>query len=230
MLETSAKSEDGSRIPPLKCPPLPQSMNQSSVVTILEDEPGVRDVLRRTLEQHGLTCQVFGTSAEFLSRYDPSIPGCLILDLRLPDGDGIDTLRESRRRGWRIPTLVLTAFGAISSAVTTIKLGAVDYLQKPFDPAILVAKVNEALALDLVERGQADELASVLSRFTALTPREHELLKLLVDGHPNKNVARALGVTIKTVKNHRANLMRKVQASNAADLVRLATTAGLFKD
>lgn len=198
----------------------------TATACIVEDDAAVRRLLQCTLEEQGLRCACYECVHEFLDNYDPRVPGCLLLDIQLPDGDGIDLLREARRRGWRVPTIVLTAFGGVASAVTAMKLGAVEYMQKPFEPAELVSKVRAAMALDVAERKQASELAALIRRFAELTPREHELLKLLVAGNANKEIARTLGVALKTAINHRAHLMAKVQATNAADLVRLATLAG----
>ncbi|MEI8195888.1 MAG: response regulator [Phycisphaerae bacterium] len=205
-------------------------MGNLGIISIVEDDPGVRDLLCRMLEGHDRHCQCYGCAHDFLNNYDPRIPGCLILDLRLPDGDGIDMLREVRRRGWHVPTIILTAFGGVSSAVSAMKLGVLDYLEKPFHQATLVAKVIEALTLDQAARRQAIERGNTFERFAELTQREHELLKLLIAGKSNKEVARIMGVAIKTVKNHRAHLMHKVRAANTADLVRMATTAGVDND
>jgi two-component system, LuxR family, response regulator FixJ len=201
-------------------------MMQGPTVFLVEDDSTERELLRRELEQQGFNCQLFENIHEFLASYDPSIPGCLILDIQLPDGNGIDLLREARRRGWQIPTIVSTAYGDVRSAVAVMHLGALDFLEKPYDPNILIAKIRQALDRDQTERKQAEELACIIQRFNGLTQREREVLGLLVAGKANKEIARILGITLKTVKNHREHIMLKVQAANTAELVRLTTEAG----
>ena len=196
-------------------------------VFIVDDDPAVCRSVAAILGAHNLPSRVFSGADAFLADFDPSRPGCLLLDLRMPGMTGEELLRTLRQGGVNVPVIVMTGHGDVPVAVRTMKLGLVDFLQKPVDHSILIETVREALRQD--ERRRADEQtkADALARVNRLTPRERELMGLLAAGQTSKQIAAALGVSVKTVDNHRAHLLSKLQASNVAELAAIAVRAGL---
>jgi FixJ family two-component response regulator len=161
-------------------------------------------------------------STDFIDAYRPDMPGCLIVDLSMPGMSGMDLLQNLRSRNIQIPTLIVSGTGTIPMVVEGMKMGVVDFLEKPADPTVLLQKVRAALELDNRQRTQAAELEPITRKLASLTSRERQLLKLLVRGLSSKQVAAELNISVKTVENHRANLMQKTGALNAADLTRMA--------
>ncbi|HEY1685810.1 MAG TPA: LuxR C-terminal-related transcriptional regulator, partial [Tepidisphaeraceae bacterium] len=159
---------------------------------------------------------------DFIDAYRPDMPGCLIVDLSMPGMSGMDLLQNLRSRNIQIPTLIVSGTGTIPMVVEGMKMGVVDFLEKPADPTVLLQKVRAALELDNRQRTQAAELEPITRKLASLTSRERQLLKLLVRGLSSKQVAAELNISVKTVENHRANLMQKTGALNAADLTRMA--------
>lgn len=150
---------------------------------------------------------------------------CLLLDLQLPDRPGLEVLRELRERGLQIPVVAIGAAARIADAVTAMKLGSLDFVEKPLPPAPLAAAIQRALTIARERRARERERAALQAQLAGLTPREREVLALVVDGMPNKRIAARLGISPKTIEVHRARVMRKTQASSLADLVRLALAA-----
>lgn len=195
--------------------------SQSQTVFVVDDEPSVRKAVGLIVEQAGHQVMTFASAAEFLDHYDGSQPGCLVSDVRMPGMDGMALLRHLREHGKQIPVVMLSAHGDIPMAVTAVQTGALDFLEKPADPNKLRQKVAQALTLDAEWRRGQEEREEVEGMVSALTPREGEVLSLLVDGKDAKIVAQVLGTSHNTVRVQRASIMKKMRADNLADLVRM---------
>ena len=182
--------------------------------------------LERLLAASGLSVVAFESPNVFLDRVDDSARGCLVLDLSMPGLNGLELQQALAERSSELPIIFLTGRGDIPASVQAMKRGAVDFLTKPVDADDLLAAIHRAFEKDRVLQREREARAEVASRFGALTPREREVLALVVAGRLNKQVAAELGTVEKTIKFHRANIMRKVGVRSVAELVRLADRAG----
>jgi two-component system, LuxR family, response regulator FixJ len=196
-------------------------------VFVVDDDPAIRKSLGMMLEAHCLRWEEYPSADEFLDQFDAARPGCLVLDLRMPGTNGEDALRRLREAGARMPVIVLTGHGDVVAAVRTMKLGLVDFLQKPVEHSILIQNVREALRQDGERRRRDAQYDALRHRIRTLTPRELQLLAMLANGKTSKEIAGALDVSVKTVDNHRAHLLEKLQASNVAELSAMAVRAGI---
>ena len=204
-------------------------MNElAATVFVVDDESSVRKALLRLLRLAGLSAAAFASAHEFLECHDPDTPGCLVLDLAMPGLNGLELQEALAARGSLLPIIFLTGHGDLSSGVTAMKRGAVDFLTKPVDAADLIEAVRSAIEKDHVARQARAELTEIQGRFAALTPREYEVLCHVVSGKLNKQVAANLGTTEKTVKVHRARVMEKAKVGSLAELVTLAHRAGIL--
>jgi FixJ family two-component response regulator len=190
-------------------------------VFVVDDDEGVRDSVRFLLKSVGLATRTLGSAAEFLDSYDVSQPGCLVLDVRMPSMSGLELQQQLNVRGAMIPVIFITGHGDIPMAVEAMQHGAFDFLQKPFRDQDLIDRLQKALAQDAENRLKLKQRDQVRSRFDTLTPREHEVLALMVRGLPNKIMAAQLGVSQRTVEIHRARVMEKTAAGSLAHLVRM---------
>jgi len=195
-------------------------------VYVVDDDVEVLKGLERLLAASGLSVFVFESPNAFLAHIDRSVRGCLVLDLSMPGLNGLELQRALAGRSNELPVIFLTGRGDIRSTVQAMKLGAVDFLTKPVDADELLAAIGRAFEQDRVRRDARETKAAVEARFAALTPREREVLVLVVAGRLNKQVAAELGMVEKTVKFHRGNIMKKVGVRSVAELVRLADRAG----
>jgi two-component system response regulator FixJ len=203
------------------------SMQNEPTVFVVDDDQAVRDSLCWLIEAAGLNVKACVSAVEFLSLYDPQWPGCLVLDVRLPGMSGLDLQRELQQRQIQIPIIIITGHGDVSTAVRAMKAGAIDFIEKPFSDDALIQRIRDALDRDATARmAQADRL-SIQQRIASLTPREKQVLELVVQGKLNKQIAADLQLSQKTVEAHRANLMSKMQATNVADLVKQAMGASI---
>jgi len=191
------------------------------IVFVIDDDPSVRKALSRFLKNHGTEVETFASAGEFLGRSHHDGPGCLIVDLCLPGLNGLELQKQLGPAGYQLPIIFITGHGDIPSTVQAMKEGAVDFLPKPFDNTELLAAIQEALQKDEVARKVRAEVDTIQQKLERLTPRELDVMKLLVRGLLNKQVASDLGISIKTVKIHRSRVMEKMQIRSVAELVHL---------
>jgi FixJ family two-component response regulator len=199
-----------------------------TVLFIVDDDPEVRRALARLLRAAGYTTRAFGSASEFLvSGEARHTAGCIILDLAMPGLNGLELQQCLIASGCHRPIIFLTGNGDISKSVRAMKAGAVNFLTKPVDDRELFAAVEEALALDAADRAAWDTRHAVAERLNKLTPRERQVFEQVVAGRLNKQIAAELGIVEKTIKVHRARVMRKMNATSLVELVRLASLAGV---
>src|SRR5881296_3588344 len=197
------------------------------IVFIVDDDLSVRRSTERLLRAAGLKVQTFTSAREFLKHPRPEGPACLVLDVRMPGLSGIELQRELTHSGIQIPIIFITAHGDIPMTVRAMKAGAVEFLTKPFRDQDLLDAIQIALERDRTRRVQETEVAKLRERYESLTPREREVMPLVVSGLLNKQIADTIGATEATVKVHRSQLMRKMGANSVADLVRMAEKIGI---
>jgi len=183
----------------------------------------MRNALKNLLRSVGLETQLFASAQEFLDADRPDLPSCLILDVRLPGLSGLDLQQELSGANVHIPIIFITAHGDIPMSVRAMKAGAVEFLTKPFRDQDLLDAIHHSLVQDRVRLQKQGEVRELQKRFDSLTSRERELLPLVVSGRSNKEIAAEIGTSEITVKVHRGHLMRKMQASSFADLLRMAS-------
>ena len=199
----------------------------AATVFVVDDDEAVRSSLRLLLKSQGIPAVAHGSAAEFLAKYDPEQPGCIILDVRMPGMSGLGLQEELNRRGAIIPVIFITGHGDVPMAVEAMQHGAVDFLQKPFSDQDLTDRIQRALATDLRNRALLGEKDRIRARLSALTRREMQVLRLVTLGKSNKVIAADLGVSQRTVEIHRAHLMEKMEATSLAHLVRMTMIAGM---
>lgn len=197
-------------------------------VFIVDDDASVRDALKVFIEWAGYRVECFDSAGSFLDSYTPEQPGCLLLDNLMPEMSGLELQTVLRERNISLPIIFLTAHGKVPTSVKALKRGAIDFLEKPFDDKVLLKRIAEAIALDLKNREKEKRRAPIMARYLQLTPREQEVMKLIVNGHPNKTVGQMLGVSSRTVEVHRAHIMKKMQATSLSELIAMAVKCGLF--
>jgi FixJ family two-component response regulator len=200
------------------------------VVFIVDDDRRIGEALSALLSSFDMHAIAFGSAAEYMAYPKPDVPACLVLDVQLPDINGLDLqgqLAHGPELGHAPHIVFITGHGDIPSSVRAIKAGAVDFLTKPFQQSDLMRAIHSALALNREARRSRTELAQLHRRFSSLTPREREVLPLLVSGLLNKQVAAELGISEITTQIHRGKVMQKMQADSFAELVRMAGTLGI---
>jgi len=196
---------------------------QQPLVCIVEDDEAIRESLRLLLYAEGLNSCAWPSADAYLAEAEPPACDCMLLDIRMPGTDGLELFRILQQRHVSYPVIFITGHGDIPLAVSAIKRGAHDFLTKPFQEGQLLETIRRALEQRRTQRRQRNELARVQARLDACTPREREVLRLLVQGLPNKGIAEALDISPRTVEIHRAHLMEKMEADSLPSLVRMIT-------
>ncbi|MGQ0741085.1 MAG: response regulator FixJ [Alphaproteobacteria bacterium] len=196
-------------------------------VFVVDDDAAVRDSVCALLESAGFQVEAFSGPKEFLASVAPTRAGCLIADVRMPEMDGLELQQELVNRAAQLAVIIITGHGDVPLAVRAMKAGAIDFIEKPFDDEVLLASVRRALGEGL--RARQDTALAHLARLriAELTPRERQVLELLVAGKQNKVIAHELDISPRTIEIHRANLMAKMQVRSLSELVRLAIAAGI---
>ena len=197
------------------------------VVFLVDDDPGVLTALTRLLRTKGYEVRAFSSSLEFVAQHDPSVPGCAIFDISMPDLDGLQLQAALTGDGVERPVIFITGVGDIPVTVQAMKAGALDFLTKPVSTRQLLAAIARAVEIDARGRELRSELATANGRVSRLTPREREVLVHVIAGRLNKQIAADLGVAEKTIKLHRGRMMQKMGVRMVADLVRIAELAGI---
>jgi FixJ family two-component response regulator len=196
-------------------------------ISLVDDDDGVLKALSRLLRVNGLSIQTFSSPQEFLLQHDPSVPGCAILDVSMPGLDGLELQQALAARHAELPIIFITGKGDIPTGVRAMKAGAVDFLTKPIKNGQLLAAIEQARELAAKTGEARAQLEAIKARLARLTPREHEVLTLVVAGRLNKQIASELGTVEKTIKVHRGRMMKKMGVRTVADLVRMAEKAGI---
>jgi FixJ family two-component response regulator len=192
------------------------------IVFVLDDDLSVREALRSLIRSVGLRCETFATAADFLRHPRPEEPACLVLDVHLPGGSGLDLPTELRKYGADLPIIFITGQGTIPMSVRAMKAGALEFLTKPFSERELLDAIRQALVRDGAARAARAEQHELHDRFAKLTARERDVFALVVAGRMNKEIAAELGTAEQTIKQHRGRVMQKLGARSVADLVHFA--------
>jgi FixJ family two-component response regulator len=213
-------------------PKLPPAFEGSGepVVLVVDDDKAMCEALEGLFRSVGLRVNVFGSTAELMRSTLPSVPSCLVLDVRLPEVSGLDFQAEWVAAGIHIPIIFMTGHGDIPMTVQAMKAGAVDFLTKPFRHQEMIHAVNRALAADRKRRAEQQSISELRLLYESLTARERDVIALVSAGLRNKRIAADLGINEITVKVHRVHIMRKMRARSLADLVRIADALGISRD
>ena len=202
-------------------------MQSSKVVHVIDDDEGVREGLCALLGAKGYVAQPHASCEEFLNGFSAGAALCIVADLRMPGMGGLDLQTHLLKNSVDLPFIVITGHGDVPSAVRALKSGAADFIEKPVDGKSFIAAVERAVVASRAVKAQSEAAGLALERVAGLTPRERDVLGHLVEGNPNKVIAHRLKISPRTVENHRARLMVKMQADSVAELVRMALAAGI---
>jgi FixJ family two-component response regulator len=199
-----------------------------ALIHVVDDEPAIRDSLAMLLRSVGLATRTYASAQAFLDGFQPAGNACVLADVRMPGMSGLELQEALRARQMKVPVIILTGHGDISMAVRAMKAGAADFIEKPYNDQVLIDAVHRALAASRgIDTRPAADREAVEARVGTLSPREREVMQLVIEGKPNKVIATRLGLSTRTVEVHRAKVMEKMQAASLAELVRMALTAGL---
>jgi FixJ family two-component response regulator len=202
-------------------------VSEGAIVFVVDDDPSMRRSLESLLRSVGLDARLFSSAQEFMQAERPDAPGCLVLDVRLPGMSGLMFQQELAKAGVALPVIFVTGHGDVPMTVRAMKAGAAEFLTKPFDDQVLLDAIHAAIERDRARRRDAASLVALKARYDELTPRERQVMKLVVAGRVNKQIAAELGLSLVTVKVHRGQAMRKMRAKSVAELVRMADRLGV---
>jgi two-component system response regulator FixJ len=197
-------------------------MSSEPTVFVVDDDPALRTSLKRLLQSEAWAVETFADAEGFLNGYDSDMPGVLLLDIKMPGMDGMQLQKHLKQNSVTIPIIMITGHGTVSMSVRAMKDGAVDFVEKPFRAQVLLDRIAQAMDLDKQNRRDASEQQRIEALFERLTPRESEVMKLVVAGNTSKQIADKLEISDKTVALHRAHFMGKLDVSRVADVVRMA--------
>ena len=200
---------------------------ERAVVFVVDDDALMREALDNLVRSVGLDVRLYASPQEFLGAQRPDAPGCLVLDVRLPGMSGLTFQQELAKAGVTLPIIFITGHGDVPMTVRAMKAGAAEFLTKPFDDQVLLDAIHAAIERDRARRRDAASLAALKVRYDELTQRERQVMKLVVAGRVNKQIAAELGLSLVTVKVHRGQVMRKMLAKSVAELVRMADRLAL---
>lgn len=197
-------------------------------VFVVDDDAAVRDALGWLIKSVGLKVETFGSAQEFLEKLNPKRAGCVVLDVRMPGMSGLELQERLTQDKVTLPVIIVTGHGDVPMAVRAVKSGAFDFIEKPFNDQVLLDRIQQALKRFVETRKTEEQRSDVDGRLRSLTPREREVLGMVVSGNPNKVIASQLGISCRTVEIHRGRVMEKMRASSLSELVRMGLTSGLF--
>ncbi|VAW70614.1 Two-component transcriptional response regulator, LuxR family [hydrothermal vent metagenome] len=201
--------------------------NLLPVTRIVDDDRIARESLKWLVESAHLTTQTFESGEVFLQQFEPDRPGCVILDVRMPDINGMELFSRLKQSGAEIPVIIVTGHADVAMAVRAMKAGVFDLVEKPYNDALMLELIQSAIISDRDNREQRSKVTTIQHRINRLTPREYEVMAFILNSKQNKIIASDLGISIKTVELHRANLMNKMGASSSTELVKMAMLAGV---
>ncbi len=196
-------------------------MDPQPTVFIVDDDPAMRESLRWLIESVGLAVETYGAARDFLDSYDPTRSGCLVLDVRMPGLSGLDLQTELTKQHIRIPTIIITGYAEVPMAVRALKEGAIDFIEKPFSDQHLLDRIRQAIEADRQARLVSAAQDDIATRYERLTPRERQVMALVVEGQSNKSIALDFRLSDKTVEVHRAKVMEKMRARSLAELIKM---------
>ena len=199
----------------------------TATVYIIDDDRMARESLKWLIESAGLPVQVYESGLDFLDQVDASMSGCVLLDVRMPDINGMELYAKLKQRDIMLPVIIVTGHADVAMAVRAMKAGVYDFIEKPYNDALMLERVQNAITCDQDNRCKQQRVAAIRSCADQLTPREQEVMHYVLNSTQNKVIAAELGISIKTVELHRANLMTKMKARTSTELVRLALIASL---
>ena len=199
------------------------------IIYVVDDDPALRDALQCLLESVGLQARAFSDIDAFLTVYQPDRPACLLLDIRVSGRGEPSPQQQLRERGIDVPVIIITGQGNVAMAVAAMKQGVLDFIEKPFNDQLLLDCVHNALAEDVVRRRARARRQDLMRRFDTLTPREQDVLRRVVEGLSNRQIAELLNLSRKTVEVHRAKVMQKTRADTLSQLIRMAMVIGILK-
>jgi len=200
-------------------------MPSNPVVYIVDDDSAIRDALSFLMKSIGFESKTYASAETFLNQVNFDRPGCLIVDVRMHGMSGLELQQVLNERGIALPVIIITGHGDVPMAVQAMKAGAVDFLEKPYDNEVLITRIRQSLEDATKEQNKESRIAEAKARLAQLTPRELEVMNLLVEGKHNKIIANELNISVRTAEAHRAKVMKKLQADSLSDIVRIALIA-----
>ncbi|MCY2956686.1 MAG: response regulator [Planctomycetota bacterium] len=205
----------------------PREIQINEIVHVVDDDPQIQNLFRQLGRQEDFAIATYDAAKPFLQTFSDSSQGCLVLDLHLPDNSGLDVLHELASRNSKVPVIFMSGIASVADAVRALKLGSLDFVEKPFPIADMSAAIRRALVADRTRRKQTRDAEACKARIANLTAREFEVMQLVVMGLANKTIASRLDVSPKTVEVHRAHVMQKTMSASLAELVKIAMVAGV---